>query len=302
MVRNIFGVICIVLGLLLPVLAKQVVQQILVIHIDQIDRVGEEFVPPRGGVRAIFYPGEEIKLKIILFNDGDKADILLSSQNAKVTKHLAIQWIDLPNDVSKTALMVRPGEIYKGLNVNSSARIKNVTKLGPREKIAIELRVSGKDNSSLVPGHYELQVSYVIPAEIEQQMRWSKERLLVNTARFRFEVREPTTLEDRLEIMYRSATREYYFNQNQDKAVAQLRQLLTVYPVSSAVYYFLGHIASNSGDYVQAIKHFEKALQLLESNADTIRLKHMGSGSNKDHLIATLKGEIRLANEKLVRR
>lgn len=303
MMMNKLLMICITLIWLSSASASQAPSKNLVINVSPFNHTGEEFIaPPKGLTRAVYYPGEEIKLRITLINDENKQDIMLTLPEIKITYNVTIRWVKLPDGASESALKIQPAGVYKGLDITRSAQIENLTKLGPHEAVSSEWRLALRNGIMLIPGEYEFKVSYTLPAGIQQRLMRSGEKVVVHGTSFRFEVREPSTFEDQLERMYRGAARDYYLSGNRKKAVAQLERLLVAYPTSSAAHYFLGHIASNSGDYVQAIKHFEKALQLLESNADTIRLKHMGSGSNKDHLIATLKGEIRLANEKLVRR
>lgn len=295
--------ICITFIWLSSTLARQAPGKNLVINVAFFNHTGEEFIaPPKGLTRAVYYPGEEIKFRITLINDENKQDIVLTLPEKKITSNVTIRWIKLPDRASEPALKIQPAEVYKGLDITRSAQIENLTKLGPHEAVSSEWRLILRNGFTLIPGEYEFKVSYTLPAEIQQRLMRSGEKVVVHGTSLRFEVREPATFEDQLEKMYRGAARDYYFNGNHKKAVAQLERLLVAYPTSSAAHYFLGHIASNSGDYAQAVKHFEKALQLLASNADTIRLKHSAAGSNKDHLIATLKGEIRFANEKLGRR
>lgn len=295
-------VICIILGSLSLGLAHQIVQKHLVMNISPIDYTGEEFIaPPSGRIRAIYYPGEEIKFRIILFNDQEEG-LFLNSRGTKITQHILIRWVERPDERRQSILMFQPGNAYRGLNVKPATRIEHITILGPKESISTEWALVAKDESVLVPGEYEFRATYVLPDEIQKRLRGAGQRVVVHSASFRFEVREPMTFEDRLETLYRAAVREYYLNRDHAKAVAKLKQLLAIYPTSSTAYSFLGDISFNLGEYTQAIRYGEKAIELLESGADAIRLRYSGAGYKRDHLIAMLRGKIRLARERLQRK
>jgi tetratricopeptide (TPR) repeat protein len=287
-------------GLLFPIFTSQNVTKNLVVTISAGTGAAEEFVLPSGRTRNIVYPGEQIRAVIRLYNDSDE-EVRLSLRPAKMTQLITIQWAEAPNKQSESRPALQPGKMYKGEDIKPSAEIERLDKLGPQETMTTEWTLAAKDTSALVPGDYEIKVSYVVPPEIEQQLQRLGQRIAVHGASYRFEVREPTTLEDRLEILHRAAVRAY-LSKNYDQAVSKVNELLAVYPNSSAGYTLLGYIYFDQGDYAQAIKADEKALELLESGADVIRLRGKAGGDNRDHFTGFLKVRIQAAKERLQRR
>ncbi|MCS6805937.1 MAG: tetratricopeptide repeat protein [Acidobacteriota bacterium] len=289
-----------ILSLFSPVVSNQDAWKHLELSFSAGTGVAEEFVMPRGQVRKIFYPGEEIRVRISLYNHMEE-EVWVNLPETKITQHFAIEWVEVPDKRLRARPSLQLGKVYKGGDIQPSAEIENVIKLGPREMITTEGTFPARNMSVLVPGEYEIKVTYVVPPEIEQQLRRLGQRIVVHEQSFRFEFRKPTTVEDQLEIMHRAAVL-HYLSKNYEEAIAKVKQLLAVYPNSSAAYTLLGNISFEKGDYLQAIKHDEKAIELLESGADVIRLRFRAADHNKDHLTGFLKGRIQASRERLQRR
>ncbi|GEM_PF-1865794 len=276
----------------------EVIQVPIDIVISAVDHPGETFaLPSRSSTRAIYYPGEEVKLGIGLLNYGT-GEVWLNLPETKVTEHFIFRWLETPDERVRSMMAFEPGLMYWGRDFKPSARIEKVTKLPPQGAISIQWSLTWRDVSSRAPGHYEFEATYVVPPKLRQLLERSGKDIIVHGARFQFELREPTTLEDRLEVLYRAAVRAY-LNKDYDKAVTNLKELLAIYPNSSAAYSLLGRIHFDTGDYMKAITHDQKAIDLLASGTDVIRLKYWAAGHNKDHIIAVLRGRIEVAKQRL---
>ncbi|MCS6806500.1 MAG: hypothetical protein NZ823_15320 [Blastocatellia bacterium] len=269
--------------------------------ISAVDHLGETFaIPARSSTRAIYYTGEELRFGISLMNYAAD-EVLLSLPETNVTEHFAFRWLETPNKKVRPMLRFKPGPVYQGREFKRSAQIENATKLAPHGTISTEWNLLLANGSTLLPGHYEFEVTYVVPPELQQLLERSGRRVMVHGTSFKFEFRKPTTIEDELEIIYRAAARAY-LSKDYDKAVTKLKELLAVYPKSSAAYSLLGRIHFDTGDYVQAIKYDQKAIDLLESGADVVRLKYWAMGQNKDHIIELIRGRIEVAKQRLQKR
>jgi tetratricopeptide (TPR) repeat protein len=280
--------------------AHQTTQPPVAVYISATDRIGEEFVPRHGNTAAVYYPGEEMKFKVRLVNHADKAEAVVNLPETVITEHIAFRWIEMPDRKVEPLLVFKPGHVYQGESLQPEAQVENTTTLKPKETISTLWELAAKDDLTLAPGHYEVEVTYDVPLKIQRLQR-SGQAITVHTTRFRFEFRQPTTLEDKLEIMYRSAVRDY-FRKDYDQAISKIKQLLALYPSSSVAYSHLGRISFERGEYAQTIGYDQKAIDLLQTGADVIRLHFWAVGHNKNHIIAFLQGRIQAAKERLQRR
>lgn len=230
MLGNRILLVCLI-GSALLIAGIQSTRKNLVINVSPNNYTGEEFIAPGTGLtRAVYYPGEEIEVKIALVNDEGADELPLTAEDTAITKRFGFRWIVSPKHRLKATPVLLPEKLYRGLDIRPSAEIQQVTNLGPKQAITSSWKLSKTDESTLVPGTYEFGITYSPPTSILDRLRRSGQTLVVNGTSYRFEVRRPTTTEDQLEIRYRTAVRDYYLRGDRVRASAILRELLGLYP------------------------------------------------------------------------
>lgn len=234
-------------------------------------RVGESYgtvyvPPPKGSANFVFFQGEPVMIELEVFNESSKQSTVLAKGMAlKDAFRMVVLEAPSAKPQSELGIEVSPLLKLKLPNVETEARWSEQIVLPPQSGLKVQVKItSGQDH--LPAGSYSLKFQCLLK-------RAARKDIQVHTDTFAFEVRSVETFGDRLEVVRRQAMRLFTTGKPKE-ADQRLTELLQLYPNSSISYTIKGHIAMSLGKNDEAVRLYQKALDLLQSRMDTIYLNH----------------------------
>jgi tetratricopeptide (TPR) repeat protein len=215
------------------------------------DYPGETYTaPPVGDTTRVFFTGQPITFGITIANR------TASNQSLKVAPDARgyIFDIRIKDDRSGTgALTVDLSTDLVPLNSQIS--------LAPGELVQWTVVIQGR----LAPGQYSITASFRGTDGADRELVWQ-----VHT--IEFEVRAGNTAP--AEVEYREAVRHLRDDDAiERRAEAAITRLLRRHPQSYAAYSLLAALEEQRGRTAEAMRHYERATDLLEKHADMLLLK-----------------------------
>ena len=232
----------------------------LVLLVTTGEYYGETYTEtPRDNARFVFFTGEAIKLRVTIVNQGlDDSEL-----RWRIPAGQSVFTITSLRDLDPVEIPVGFGEGRQRSAVDRSTSPVSLSQpaaLRAGEAIIWDAEVSNPLN----PGQYKITVNVNATDGLSR-------RIVPRATMFSFEVR-PRGAAARVEIARRNATRHLADN-HLDDAEAAVEELARLLPNSSAASLIRGHIASQRGAAAAARAHFDRAVEILRSDSDTLLLK-----------------------------
>jgi tetratricopeptide (TPR) repeat protein len=249
---------------------------------------------PKNQWGAMYYSG---------FGEEPEFEVALANESRK---EVTIQWTT-PNLVTLVFKEV-PGGEWKGKYqfqqlsdhpILESGEQKTpldttTVALKPRDMITLTFRIVTEGGEELPPGDYEIEIKCNVKGLAGIIWEWNYQN------RLGFEIREPITIAERVSFLSLKA-RQYLVEKNYGAAEEAINQALQVYPSYSAGHLCLASIRESQGRYAEAIKHQEKAIELLQSRQDYLGTRNRSNTSIEESIMSmktTLKTlQVRMASQ-----
>jgi tetratricopeptide (TPR) repeat protein len=251
--------------------------------------------PPKPGADRVYFQGERIEIEAQLYNHAKVSQRVKFPESSE--RHLFdARVIKAPDDTAKVQVRITPSakiEHERQTDMKPLAADVQEVRLGPDEALIEYLSI--EDTSGLPVGVYT--------ARLEPLVRAEPKAIRVNNNEFYFEIRAIETDEDRIELLRRqvcSLTR-VRDDQNYQKALEKIIELLRLYPQCSAAYGFRGSIYAALGQYHLALKDSEQVLMLEQSGADW-RWRKYATEVTIDNHVSAAKMTIESVKEKMKKR
>jgi hypothetical protein len=245
--------------------------------------------PPKNGFGALYYYGDDPEFEVILIN--------------RKEQNVSVQWAtaDMVTPVFREVPTGKLGEElrFKQLNEHpvvmwreepqTTVRETSVS-LPPENYISLRFRVVTETGEKPPPGDYAIEVGCQLKIGDSKEERAFKSLLA-------FEIREPNTLPDRVCFISFKAMK-HFDEKNYTAAEKTIREAIELYPPFSAGYSLLGYFKEHQGQDAEALKYYERALELLKTKQDYLGTRHRGQTSI-EHTTMPLKNRIKTLREKL---
>jgi tetratricopeptide (TPR) repeat protein len=227
------------------------------------DYPGETYTaPPVGDTTRVFFTGQPITFGITIANR------TASNQSLKVAPDARGYIFDIrvKEDRSGTGALTSRAVISAGarLTVDLSTDLvplNSQISLAPGERLQWTVDIQGR----LAPGQYSITASFRGTDGADRELVWQ-----VHT--IEFEVRAGNTAP--AEVEYREAVRHLRDDDAiERRAEAAITRLLRRHPQSYAAYSLLAALEEQRGRTAEAMRHYERATDLLEKHADMLLLK-----------------------------
>jgi tetratricopeptide (TPR) repeat protein len=255
-------------------------------HID-----GGWFVdPPRNRIHSLYYYGDEPECEVILANE--------------TREELTLHWI---TDVVTPRFVKTPAEKWEGKFQFRQLSDRPILKSGqqqialetttatlrPGDRVTVTFRIITESGEKPPPGDYEIELNCKVVGLAGVKGEWVFQKSLG------FEIREPKTLTERVSFLSLKA-RRYLSEKNYTAAEEAINQALQLYPFHSAGFSILALSRESQGRYEEAIRYYEKAVELLETRQDYLSTKGR-SNTSIEHGLMRMKSTIGALQEQIRR-
>jgi hypothetical protein len=236
----------------------------------------------------VFFPGEPIKTLITIYNESQTFDTPTMPRGQTDAAVRVIATRDgRPADITvsvESRLQLQRNDLMDEIGW------AGIRAIGPEDRLVIPAQII--QDEKLLPGVYTVETMLGLTDE--------KSRVIVpHYTRFQFELRVPNTLDDRLEMTRRAATRALVAG-NLEAAFTLTETVLQLYPNSFAAYYIRGEVAAARSNPNEAALNYERAAAVLRDGVDLLYLKQWnqetarGAQANMQKLAQQQRAKTRL--------
>lgn len=238
--------------------------------------------PPKNRYGFLYYYGDDPEVEVILANETGKEIIVQWITTNMVTPI----FVKAPGGKWKRELQFRQlneHPVLKSGQRRSDVRTTRATlQLG--DTVSVGFKIVTETGDKPPPGDYEIEVNCRVSV-VGLKREW------VFHNRLEFEIREPKTLGERVSFLSLRA-RRYLDEQNYTAAEETINRALQLYPLHSAGYSILAYSKQSQGQYAEAIRYYESAIELLETRQDYLGTRGRSDASIEDE-IGIMKATIR---------
>lgn len=278
-----------------PLLENSLDQKVT-LSMGPIDHIAAQYVDPAPGLTLAFYfRGEEIKFEVSLYNEGE-SPIHLGWERSDIQRQISFKWIALPEKQLGKDLLLEPYELVSAPKNGNLERVDKVADLQPGDSVAVRWRLKTVNESPLVPGRYELVAKPLLPSSQEGKTI-GKVRLNVNNHHV-FEVRKALTVRDNIERLLRDAIWSSWRGDS-GGAIEKLNQVLVLHPNSQVAYNLLGRFHGESGRYEDAVRAYQRAIEIMESDLDHLMPEYRKRSPHWRAAIQGLKQQLETTKAKM---
>jgi tetratricopeptide (TPR) repeat protein len=261
-----------------------------------IDHIAAQYVDPAPGLTLAFYfRDEDIKFEVSLYNEG-QSPIHLGWDRSDIQRRVSFRWINLPEEQVDKNLRIEPYELVSVPKNGKLEQVEKVIDLQPGDSVAVRWRLRTVNESPLAPGRYELAANPLLPGFQEGKVN-DKVRLNVNNHHV-FEVREALTVRDNIERLLRNAIRGSWRG-DYDGAIQKLNQALVLHSNSQVAYILLGTFNSQRGHYEDAVRAYQRAIEIMESDLDRLIPEYRKRSPHWNSAIQRLKQQLEITKAKI---
>uniref|UniRef100_A0A7C3PGW1 Tetratricopeptide repeat protein n=1 Tax=Oscillatoriales cyanobacterium SpSt-418 TaxID=2282169 RepID=A0A7C3PGW1_9CYAN len=234
----------------------------------------------------VFFSDEPIIFEVSLSN-GTNQLVPISSKDGRWSNFISVTLykdsVLIPSNEA-TLMSVTP-EIKSPPN---SQTVRDLSLLYPREQIQTDARLKLRGSVRLPVGIYKLEL-WLNPSRLGDKFPYPNRKI---PAIISFEVREVKSRADQLDYYMRQAIRSRW-NKEYERALEFLNKMLALNRNSIPAHIELGRLHCDQGKVEEAVRLFEKAIKIIETNADP---EHyiVSMRTNPDDAIGFLKGLIHL--------
>lgn len=232
--------------------------------------IGPYGVSEEGKRTLEIYEGEPVRF-ILTMRHGGSYEVPIFREDGK-----------LKNQIEVT---LRKGGKAKTCDFDSAAEPSRADSRG-REVSGLDSLKPGESlqslwklTSELESGDYELIVGFAADGEYGGKDTWKREMRPIN-----FTVKKVESEEDKLNVLFRRGA-SLFAQGETDAAITELRNLLSVHPNCAFAYEYLGHCHRGRKDREEAVKMYEKAMEIIREDQDEkIRLSQYEKADSLDFL------------------